>query len=711
MGTAGGFDHDVVVIGTGFGGTMTALTLAREFKRRAQGEDVLMLERGTWWTTPVETVADKTLAAKSLLEANGQPVQFWSSAEHFKGFVDIFTRCLRRKGNEDGLYELTTFGRRGLFGALSKNDGVSILRASGVGGGSLVYANVTIRPPDFVLEDRRWPLGWSPQERDGFYARARDAIGHGVLWALDQHYDGAPDYPIVPDPDKGPSINTGLSRIAARTAGVKPQFATGVNGAKRIDLTHSKGLGVPPRQDGVDSWNALWIDRARVFQTAMSELTPDYGTCESSINDVDPDAGPHVNKDGQPQNYCERQGRCIVGCLPGARHTLNKQLMKAIYAPAGKPPAPLHGILDVEALCEVQTIAARPGGGYEVRYLKRDPHNPKQSSERVVSAGRVVVAAGTVGTNEILLRCRQTGTLPGLSAAVGKGFSTNGDSLQFLENCTERLSLTRGPVTTSFAHFAEDPERFHTIEDNGIPRALAALAGHGVPLVKSLSKGRRPRLFVLFATARYVLGRIPAAIRAVLRNAGARQPEFASEDEQLSNMMCVATMGREASVGEFRLGKGLDTTLRVARPDGTKFKDDKIYRAIDHSLRQFATQLTSDANAKFRNPFTERAMLAFGGQAITLSHPLGGCRMAASAIDGVVDEHGRVFDTTTPDDHAVHDGLYVADGSMIPTALGVNPSLTISALALRVADGIVNELPRVAAQPAAPAPGVVLPAP
>jgi choline dehydrogenase-like flavoprotein len=711
MGTDGGFDHDVIVIGTGFGGTMTALTLAREFKRRRQGEDVLMLERGTWWTTPVETVADKTLAARNLLESNGQPVQFWSSAEHFKGFVDIFTRCLRRKGNEDGLYELTTFGRRGLFGALSKNDGVSILRASGVGGGSLVYANVTIRPPDFVLDDRRWPLGWSSQERDGFYARARDAIGHGALWALDRHYDGAPDYPPVPDADKGPSVNTGLSRIATRTAGIKAQYADGVNGAKRIDLTHSKGLGIPPRQEGVDSWNALWIDRARVFQTAMSELTPDYGTCESSINDVDPDAGPHVNKDGQPQNYCERQGRCIIGCLPGARHTLNKQLMKAIYAPAGKPPAPLHGVLNVEALCEVRTIAARPGGGYEVRYLQRDPHNPKHASERVVTAGRVVVAAGTVGTNEILLRCRQAGTLPGLSAAVGKGFSTNGDSLQFLEGCTERLSLTRGPVTTSFAHFAEDPERFHTIEDNGIPRALAALAGHGVPLVRSLSKGRHPKLFVLFAMVRYVLGRIPAAIRAVLRNAGARQPEFASEDEQLSNMMCVATMGREASIAEFRLGKGRDTTLRLARPDGKEFRDDPIYQAIDQSLERFAGRLTDRPSAKFINPFTAEAQKALGTRSITLSHPLGGCRMAASATGGVVDEHGRVFDTTKPGEGAVHDGLYVADGSIIPTALGVNPSLTISALALRVADRIVNELPHVAAEPPVPAPEVVTPTP
>ncbi len=57
-----------------------------------------MLERGTWWTTPVETVADKTLAARKLLESNDQPVQLWSSAEHFKGFVDIFTRCLRPQG-------------------------------------------------------------------------------------------------------------------------------------------------------------------------------------------------------------------------------------------------------------------------------------------------------------------------------------------------------------------------------------------------------------------------------------------------------------------------------------------------------------------------------------------------------------------------------------------------------------------------------------
>src|SRR5215203_4841706 len=121
--------HTVCVIGSGFGGTMTALPLAAEFKRRGKGESVLMLERGTWWTTPVPTVQDKAVKAYDFLRGKDQPVQLWSSAESFRGFVDIFTRCRRYPGNPDGLYDLTNFGRRGLLG-LSKNDGVTILRAS-----------------------------------------------------------------------------------------------------------------------------------------------------------------------------------------------------------------------------------------------------------------------------------------------------------------------------------------------------------------------------------------------------------------------------------------------------------------------------------------------------------------------------------------------------------------------------------------------------
>src|SRR6266850_3890261 len=99
-------DHTVVVIGTGFGGCMTALPLASKFKQRNKGETVLMLERGTWWTTPVPTVQDKTVATYGFLKKHGQPVQYWSSVEHFRGLIDIVTRCLRRPRNEDGLFDL-----------------------------------------------------------------------------------------------------------------------------------------------------------------------------------------------------------------------------------------------------------------------------------------------------------------------------------------------------------------------------------------------------------------------------------------------------------------------------------------------------------------------------------------------------------------------------------------------------------------------------
>jgi choline dehydrogenase-like flavoprotein len=702
------FDHDVVVVGTGFGASMTALTLARALKARGQGESILMLERGTWWTTPVGTVQDKEVKTYGFLkDTHGQPVQYWSSAENFRGFIDLFTRCVRRKGNEDGLYDLTTFGRKGLLGlGLSDNDGVTIVRASGVGGGSLVYANVTIRPPDEVLDDARWPLTWSHEERDAYFDLARDAIGLGVGYALYQRDITRDPSKISPQPPK--PINTGLSNIATRSARLNPNFVVkpdplnAKRGVKRLD---------PARSTAINDDNALWIDRARVFQSAAADagLTADYGTVDSSINDITPEPSPFDPK-GQPKNYCERQGRCIIGCLPGARHTLNKQLMTAAL---GKPDgtAAVFSDLHVNALCEVDSVQALPDGGYRVHYLQRDPDDPSKTTNRSVTAARVVMGAGCVGTNEIMLRSKQQGGLPHLSDQVGNGFSTNGDYLAFLDNTKQRISLTRGPVTTSFAHFNSptagpnaDLSAFHTIEDNGIPRAFSSLTGHGLPLLRSLSKGRHHRLFILATVLRYALGRIPAFVKALLRNQRTRQEQFASEDEWTTNMMCIAAMGREQSVGQFRLGSARrDTTLRLARTDGKAFHEDPIYKQIKDSLDKLAGALTDDPDSHFINPFLTDAADALGTRSTSLSHPLGGCRTATSSDDGVVDEYGRVFDTSRHGQlRPYYEGLYITDAARIPTALGVNPSLTISALALRSADKIIDELPAITAAHPAP---------
>jgi len=97
----------VVVIGSGFGGTMTALPLARKFHQRDKGETVLILERGAWWTTPVPTVQDREVETYGFLTNRGQPVQYWALAESFRGFIDLYTRCFRRKRNEDGLDDST----------------------------------------------------------------------------------------------------------------------------------------------------------------------------------------------------------------------------------------------------------------------------------------------------------------------------------------------------------------------------------------------------------------------------------------------------------------------------------------------------------------------------------------------------------------------------------------------------------------------------
>lgn len=625
---------------------------------------------------------------------------------------------------------------------------MSVIRANGVGGGSLVYSNITIQPPAFIFKDSRWPITWTDPEREDYYNFARHAIGFSVASALAVRK--AHNLPYMDPQRKMPptSVNAGLSNIAARTARLAPHWTvvpdknnpSNPRGLKQ--LTINPPATVPPTPPAVnDRANDLWLDRARVFQTAVKDLTKDYGLVDLAINDLTPEETP-LGLPGEtfprnyPQeqevNYCERQSRCNIGCLPGARHTLNKQLMRAIlgrpkrYAAADAPvgtggpnagdagpndePADFKDIMFLKALAEVDVIVPLADGGYEVRYIQRHPERTWEFTQQRVTADKVIVSAGCLGTNEILLRCSATerATLPNLSEAVGHGFSTNGDYLAFLNKTDKRASLIRGPVTTSFAHFnsvqgtgpdgpnsttAPNTELFHTIEDQGIPPALASLFGDGAPLIENLMQTGDAGPWFLFRTAcRYLKKRLLKLLGEAFRNNLQRAEVFESEEERISNFMCVVTMGRESSEGQFRLGKRGDTPLRISKPGGKRFWDDPVYKAIEDSLKLLGKKLRQSEDHKFYNPLLNPAAKAAGVESIALSHPLGGCRMGKSAADGVVDEFGRVFDKTKSGARPFYEGLYIADASIIPTALGVNPSLTISTLSLRIVDKMISEL-------------------
>ncbi|HSW17293.1 MAG TPA: GMC oxidoreductase [Ramlibacter sp.] len=731
--------YDMVVIGSGFGGTMAALWVTHKLNERGGNEPtarplrILMIERGTWWTTPTETVQDKQVKTRDFLIAKGQPVQEWSSMNDFRGMSDLLGRCRYTEQRPQGLYDFVPIGKRGLFNL--QNDGVSVLRASGVGGGSLIYSKIMLRPPETLFDDPRWPGAWRGASGAALRNRLYEQALRGVTVGVES---------LLVNKSVAATGMTGPSQILMRSPGVTPASIRVAPAAMaRADPKRAIWqIRIAPEKNRLTDREGELIDRARVFQTAMSALTPSYGTVDLAINDMDfaPPAGllSKVEQGAAERqkalrlpgtNYCERHGRCNIGCLPGASQTLNKQLMRAIYGAVDTRTIdrklPANGECEVRqvafqlaTLAQVDHISEREGGGYLVHYHQRRPGDPAVAGDPiVVAADRLVVAAGALGTVELMLRsmrlAAETGGaegLRGLSARVGDGFSPNGDHIAFLPETKERINLTFGPVTTSYGQFKADAPKaagFHQIEDQGVPRALGALTGYGVPVIQRLADGDGVDRYLAaigdaLGAARKIFARRPTRSYPQ-RGAGDLSADRGEgEDELTANIMCVVAQGKDDANGRFRLE---DDRLRLARADGKRYHDDPIYGEIRATLARLAEKLRAPGStAKFLSPISD-VKLPLTSRAVLTSHPLGGCPMGETAQTGVVDEWGRVFRQADAGG-GFHPGLYIADGAMMPTALGVNPALTISAIALRVAEKVFAEWDQVA--PArAPAPSAL----
>jgi len=367
----------VLVIGSGFGGSVAAYRLAEA------GLSTVVLERGgryppgSFPRTPAE-----------MSRAVWDPV-----------------------GGRYGMFDVWAFR------------GCDSVVGSGVGGGSLIYANVLLR------KDERWFVHADPFPGGGY------ETWPVVRADLDPHYDAVERMLTpVPYPIDAPPY--------ART----PKTAAMREAARRLDL----------------DW--------RLPPLAVS-FAPHPGAAPGlGLPIAEPGYG---NLHGVPRATCRLCGECNIGCNDGAKNTLDHTYLSA---------AKHHGA-DIRAWHEARAIRPLAGGGYAVSYLRHEPAGGKRPAAsalpmHVVTCDRLVLAAGSYGTTLLLLRSRDH--FPGLSPALGSRVSGNGDLLTFLVGATWRhqarpLSASYGTVITSAIRVPDALDgspatgRGYYIEDGGYP--------------------------------------------------------------------------------------------------------------------------------------------------------------------------------------------------------------------------------------------------
>jgi cholesterol oxidase len=341
-----------------------------------------------------------------------------------------------------------------------------------------------------------------------------------------------------------------------------------------------------------------------------------------------------VNAQGRQQGTCIHLGHCDIGCEVQAKNGLDLTYLAMAEA---------HGC-DVRPLHVVRRLEPQDGG-YRVDFERITGRGLVRGDAR---ADRVFLAAGSLGTTELLLRARdEHRTLPKLSRMLGRGWSPNGNVLSMaVYPDRDRVRQSVGPTITSAIDFMDGPagHRF-VVEDDGFPNLLLSA------LRASVADGAAG---ALASSVREHLERLPAA------------------KDTLSGVMLWLGAGVDAADGELRLGRHWLPPFR---------------RELDLAWRADASAGVVEAIIAMHRAMTEktggRPGLDLGWRlfdSLLTLHPLGGCRMAATSESGVVDHLGQVFG---------YQNLFVVDGSIVPVPIGRNPSHTIAALAEQIASRVI----------------------
>lgn len=605
-------ETDFLIVGSGYGGAVAAMRLACE-STGAAAREVVVLERGKEYGL------------------GDFPYDFEDIPSHVRVITDRESEGIDEEnpgsdgsvtgGYPDALFNLHVGGKSVVTsdsgpdgppqdGAASNNSVVDVLVGSGLGGTSLINANVAEVPADHVFRKPGWPQEF------------RDV--------------------------KNP--------LAMAFENVRQQ------------------IGVTTRtSDGNEEFSKYSALR-RVGRAVKGDVRP--ATIAVST-------GLKSNGVGVQQNPCTDCGNCITGCNVGAKNTLDRNLLRL----AKSRGATFHTGATVEK------IEPCGDGGSRCWKIYIHPTVPPagtaQAETYFILADNVILAAGTLGSTEILLRSEKENTLM-FSPRLGERFSTNGDGIA--------MSYGQKTKVGAVARAAQK----NVVKQVG-PTITGIMQTRGLSVEEASIPAPLARIFSELVTSGAMLQRLARRRLPALLRKGAFDPVAASM-EVAEHCQALLIMGDDGAKGKLSLSPN-NKRLHIHFP---RVNENKSLSTSHEMLKSLDRKSGLDGGQYVPNPLWKLlpsgADEVLGGtmpdSRVLTVHPLGGCAMSDTVEGGVVNHEGQVFDPMG----TLHEGLYVLDGSIVPTALEVNPFLTIAALAWRnsglILEGLgVTESGRVRVKP------------
>ncbi len=536
--------YDVVVVGSGYGASVAASRLSR------CGRKTALLERGKEYSP------------------GSFPNDLSQARDEFQ-----LSGCGRHFGPPTALMDFR-------YG-----EDIHVLLGCGLGGTSLINANVCLRPDPRVFQDSIWP----------------EALrGDGTLWE-------------------------GFARARRM---LRPVTYSGEPALKKLDA-----LGMSARALGVDL---------------------DYPPLHITFDE-------RANAANIIQPACTLCGDCCSGCNVGAKTTT----VVTYLADAAAFGAEIY------TGTTVSFLGKNDDGSWTVHFCPTDLDSRKTIESpdlQTITAKAVVLGAGTLGSNEILLRSKGRGLA--VSDRLGHGFTGNGDMITMGYNNDVPINGVGvgfpakvagdpvGPAVAGLVDLRNTPELNDGIGlvEASIPSSSAAL------LAPMLVPGGK-----IFAddTDRSFDDQLDEMGRAALSLVKG------AYEGAVHHTQTFLAIGHDDAGGQIVLEDG---EVRIKWPG---LADQKIYEKIDEIC---ARAVAATGGSYMRNPLSNASL---GGNPLSV-HPLGGCAMADDISGGVVDHKCEIYDASpSSPPGAVHDGLYVCDGSVLPRSVGIHPLFTITAIAER----------------------------